>query len=81
MPSSSSDSIRAYSASAALSVGAKMSRAKTRRCDTPARVTYLLKQVGSASIENSRPINLSAGHGGDWDEWPADMSVREMPPL
>jgi protein gp37 len=44
-----------------------------------ARVKYFLKQLGSAPAEDAKLLNLMDGHGGDWDEWPKDLRVREMP--
>jgi protein gp37 len=40
-----------------------------------------VKQLGNQPVEGGRPVRLrDRDHGGDWDEWPADLRVREMPP-
>ncbi len=46
-----------------------------------AKVPYFLKQLGSAPVEDGRPVKLDDSHGGDWDEWPKDLRVREMPKM
>jgi protein gp37 len=46
-----------------------------------ASVAFFLKQLGSAPVENGKPLKLRDGHGGDWDEWPEDLRIREMPIL
>jgi protein gp37 len=40
-----------------------------------------VKQLGShvREREGTRRINHKDSHGGDWDEWPKDLRVREMP--
>lgn len=44
-----------------------------------------IKQLGSQpyiSGETSRaPINLKDSHGGEWNEWPIELRIREMPPM
>ncbi len=44
-----------------------------------AKVKYFLKQLGSAPVEDGKPVKLRDSHGGDWSEWPEDLRVREMP--
>jgi len=44
-----------------------------------AGVPYFLKQLGSNPILAGRPVDLISGHGNDWNEWPADLRVRETP--
>lgn len=44
-----------------------------------AKVPYFLKQLGSAPVDGPKTIKLDDGHGGDWNEWPSDLRVREMP--
>jgi len=43
------------------------------------RVPFFLKQLGSHVCRNSKRIKLSHSHGGNWDEWPDTIRVREMP--
>ena len=44
-----------------------------------ANVPYFLKQLGSHVIHGGYRIKFEDGHGGDWDEWPSDLCVRQMP--
>jgi hypothetical protein len=49
------------------------------RCRT-AGTAYFLKQLGDAAHEGGRPYRCRARKGGDPDEWPDDLRVREWPP-
>src|SRR5262249_17070853 len=40
-----------------------------------------VKQLGSRPTLGGQELRLADGHGGDWNEWPADLRVREMPLL
>jgi protein gp37 len=42
-------------------------------------VAVFVKQLGSNPSVNGTPLRLADGHGGDWNEWPAELRVREMP--
>jgi len=53
-------------------------RSLRNRCRA-ARTPYFLKQLGAQVTENDLLVDLRDGHGGDWDEWPADLRVRELP--
>jgi protein gp37 len=44
-----------------------------------AKVPFFLKQLGSAPVTGGEPVKFEDGHGGDWDEWPADLRVRQVP--
>ena len=44
-----------------------------------AGVAYFLKQLGAHALDEGEPLALHDGHGGDWDEWPSDLRVREVP--
>jgi len=44
-----------------------------------AGVAPFVKQLGAAPFDGSRRLPLRDSHGGDWDEWPADLRVREFP--
>lgn len=44
-----------------------------------AGVSFFMKQCGRRPMENGRPLEMKHDHGGDWDEWPADLRVRELP--
>jgi protein gp37 len=46
-----------------------------------AGVAYFIKQLGSAPTENGNPVSLPDKHGGDWESWPRDLRVRQMPKL
>jgi protein gp37 len=38
-----------------------------------------VKQLGSCPTDGGNCLHLRDSHGGDWDEWPTDLRVREMP--
>lgn len=40
-----------------------------------------VKQLGAKVFQGNNRINLKDHHGGDWDEWPQDLKVRQMPKL
>jgi protein gp37 len=40
---------------------------------------FFVKQLGVKPVANGAPLKLRDKHGGDWNEWPADLRVREMP--
>lgn len=42
-------------------------------------VPYFLKQLGSYPVLDGQPIKLDDGHGGDPDQWPADLRHRQTP--
>jgi protein gp37 len=42
-------------------------------------VAFFCKQLGRNPVENGVLYNFSNKHGGDWDEWPEDLRVREFP--
>ena len=44
-----------------------------------AKVAYFLKQLGALPVDGGKPVELRDGHGGDWNEWPDDLRVREVP--
>jgi len=44
-------------------------------------VPYFLKQLGAVVYDNYQPVTIGGTHGGNWDEWPSDLRVRELPPL
>jgi len=46
-----------------------------------ANVPYFLKQLGSYVIHGGLRIKFEDGHGGNWDEWPSDLRVRQMPAI
>ncbi len=50
-----------------------------RQC-RKAGVAPFVKQLGAAPHEGNRRIHLRDSHGGDWNEWPEDLRVREFPP-
>lgn len=49
-----------------------------REC-AQAGVPFFLKQLGSHVTVNGRPIRFRDSHGGDWQEWPQILRVRQMP--
>ena len=42
-------------------------------------VPFFLKQLGRKPIFDGTILSLLDAHGGDWDEWPEEWRVREMP--
>jgi len=49
------------------------------QCDY-AGVMFFWKQMGSQPIDrHGERIRLKDSHGGDWDEWPENFRVREVP--
>ncbi len=42
-------------------------------------VAFFVKQLGAKPFENGQPLKLHDRHGGDWQEWPEDLRIREMP--
>jgi len=40
---------------------------------------FFVKQLGAKPVRGVVPLKLTDEHGGDWDEWPADLRIREMP--
>jgi protein gp37 len=44
-----------------------------------ARTAYFLKQLGTLAMNGDRALNLKDHHGGDWDQWPKDLRIRQVP--
>lgn len=44
-------------------------------------ISPFVKQLGAMPIYNDHPIVLKDGHGGNWDEWPKELRVRELPKI
>lgn len=44
-----------------------------------ADAAFFMKQLGTTPVERGFPVHLVHSHGGDWEEWPRDLRVREMP--
>ncbi len=42
-------------------------------------VAFFCKQLGRNPVEDGKGLRLRDKHGGDWDEWPEDLRVREFP--
>ena len=40
---------------------------------------FFVKQLGANPIHEGSVLNLADRHGGDWDEWPEDLRIRQMP--
>jgi protein gp37 len=43
------------------------------------KVACFVKQLGRRPVENGLPLRLASSKGGDWDEWPGDIRLREFP--
>ncbi len=44
-------------------------------------VPYFLKQLGSNVISEGEKTTYKQSHGGDWNEWPVSLRVRQFPSL
>lgn len=44
-----------------------------------ARAAFFLKQLGAHAVENGSKFPTKDQHGGEWDEWPEDVRVRQVP--
>ena len=53
-------------------------RSLRRQC-RDAGTAFFVKQLGANPVEEGFPIELLDSHGGDWNEWPTDLRVREFP--
>jgi protein gp37 len=42
-------------------------------------VACFIKQLGRNPIVADKPLRLADPHGGDWDEWPQHLRIREFP--
>jgi protein gp37 len=42
-------------------------------------VPIFVKQLGSHVTEGGARLRFSDSHGGEWDEWPLELRVRELP--
>ncbi len=44
-----------------------------------AGVACFIKQLGANVVDRGSPVSLRDPQGGDWDEWPLDLRMREFP--
>ncbi len=42
-------------------------------------VAFYLKQLGRRPFDGDDELLLGDTHGGDWDEWPSDLKIRQVP--
>jgi protein gp37 len=42
-------------------------------------VAFFMKQVGRNPFWKGKPFPVADSHGGEWDEWPAKLRVRQFP--
>jgi hypothetical protein len=42
-------------------------------------VAFFLKQLGRNPFMGGRPVKLKDLHGGDWEEWPNELRIRQVP--
>ncbi len=42
-------------------------------------VAFFLKQLGRNPSRDGKIFRLKNSHGGDWDEWPESLKIREFP--
>lgn len=50
-------------------------RDQCRAAGTP----FFMKQLGAVANDGGRPYKTRDTHGGEWEEWPEDLRVREIP--
>ena len=43
------------------------------------RVPYFLKQLGAEVFAKGKKVKLGDSHGGEWNEWPSRLRVRQVP--
>jgi protein gp37 len=55
-------------------------RSIIRQCSDQ-RLECFMKQVGRRPVENGKTLKLANRKGGDWNEWPGDLRVRQYPNL
>lgn len=53
-------------------------RSVLRQCQEQ-HVACFVKQLGRRPVSGQSPVKLRNCKGGDWDEWPADLRVRQYP--
>jgi protein gp37 len=53
-------------------------RSLREQCIT-SKSAFFVKQLGANPIDQGQALNLSDRHGGNWDEWPSDLRIRQMP--
>jgi len=44
-----------------------------------AGAAFFMKQLGANIVDGGFPLTVQDRHGGDWEEWPTDLRVREFP--
>jgi protein gp37 len=54
---------------------AEFSQAQCKQSGT----AFFIKQLGAQPMWHGKPLELKDEHGGEWDEWPAPLRIREMP--
>jgi protein gp37 len=42
-------------------------------------VAFFIKQLGRRPLDDGELLGLKDRHGGDWEEWPEDLRIREVP--
>ena len=52
---------------------------KLREQCKAAGVAFFLKQLGKRPFHQGQELALADEHGGDWNEWPGEWRVREVP--
>jgi protein gp37 len=53
-------------------------RSVQRQCKKTG-TAFFVKQLGAKPVADGKALDLEDPHGGDWNEWPSDLRVREMP--
>lgn len=42
-------------------------------------ISFFLKQLGRNPYYHGKALELADLHGGNWDEWPEELRIRELP--
>jgi protein gp37 len=53
-------------------------RSILRQCKQQ-NVASFIKQFGLRPVQDGNPLRLASRKGGDWNEWPEDLRVRQLP--
>lgn len=56
----------------------KWARSLRDRCREEG-TAFFMKQLGAKPEEDGKRIKLEDAHGGNWEEWPEDLRIRELP--
>lgn len=73
------DLVRQCRASGALPFVKQLGAAPNQSQDSALAAAGIFPPDSGALGRRLEPMKLKDSHGGDWDEWPADLRIREVP--